>query len=369
MVTSSHSKRKTRPRTFSSKNGNRPFGSVVDLFCGAGGLSYGLKAEGFSIAAGIDVDEDCRYAFEHNNKAPFVRKDISSIDPEDIDSYFFPDYPRILVGCAPCQPFSTYNQKTDDPKWRLVGTFADIICSSLPDVISMENVPRLRDFQEGRTFKSFIKKLEKAGYSVSHDICFLPQYGVPQSRSRLVLLASLHGHIDLPKPTVDEKNFKTVWQTIGTLPPIKAGEVDEMDVMHQASRLSETNLKRIRASVPGGSWKDWSPELVADCHKSEQGSTYRSVYGRMRADRPAPTITTQFFGFGNGRFGHPDQDRGLSLREGALLQTFPPSYSFISPGEVIKFKHVGRMIGNAVPVDLGRAIGRAIKRHLRKIGL
>ena len=344
-------------------------GSVVDLFCGAGGLTHGLKAEGFAIAAGIDVDEECRYAFEYNNKAPFVRMDVSALDPAELESYFYKDHPRILVGCAPCQPFSTYNQKSDDPKWRLVGKFADIICSSLPDVVSMENVPRLRDFQRGQTFKSFIQKLERAGYSVSHDVVFLPEFGIPQTRSRLVLLASLHGQIELPESTVSEEQFKTVSQTIGMLPPIKAGETHEKDILHQASRLADINLKRIRSSVPGGSWKDWKPELVADCHKAEQGLTYRSVYGRMRADRPAPTITTQFFGFGNGRFGHPEQDRGLSLREGALLQTFPPNYAFTRPGEIVKFKHVGRMIGNAVPVDLGRAIGRAIKVHVRKAGL
>jgi DNA (cytosine-5)-methyltransferase 1 len=344
-------------------------GSVVDLFCGAGGLSHGLRSVGYAIAAGIDMDEACRYPFEKNNGAPFIRKDVASLKAKEVAGYFYPDQPRILVGCAPCQPFSTYNQSLEDPKWRLVSSFADLICATKPDIVSMENVPRLIDFQAGNIFKSFVAKLERAGYHVSSDIMFLPDYGVPQSRSRLVLLASLHGDIALPKPRIAPDSYGTVEQTIGHLPEIQAGEADATDSLHQSSKLSEKNLQRIRASVPGGSWSDWEPTLIADCHKAEKGKTYRSVYGRMRADQPAPTITTQFFGFGNGRFGHPTQDRGLSLREGALLQSFPRDYVFVPPGEVVRMKQVGRMIGNAVPVELGKAIGRSIKKHVERVGL
>jgi len=344
-------------------------GSVVDLFCGAGGLSHGLRAVGYSIAAGIDMDEACRYPFEKNNDAPFVRKDVDSLKAKELNGYFYPEQPRIMVGCAPCQPFSTYNQSLEDPKWRLVSKFADLICAVKPDLVSMENVPRLVDFQDGRIFKSFVSKLQKVGYNVSHGVVFLPNYGVPQSRSRLVLLASLHGEINLTEPSIPVESYKTVEQAIGHLPPLEAGHSDTNDPLHQASKLSDRNLERIRASTPGGSWSDWRSELVADCHKSEKGKTYRSVYGRMRMDQPAPTITTQFFGFGNGRFGHPIQDRGLSLREGALLQTFPEGYAFVPPGDVVRMKQVGRMIGNAVPVELGKAIGRTIKLHVKKVGL
>ena len=142
------------------------------------------------------------------------------------------------------------------------------------------------------------------------------------------------------------------------------GQVDAIDPLHRASRLSETNLRRITASKPGGTWRDWADDLVASCHKATTGDGYSSVYGRMDWSRPAPTITTQFYGFGSGRFGHPQQNRALSLREGALLQGFPKDYAFCDPGKRVEFTTVGRLIGNAVPVRLSSAIARAVKRHL-----
>ena len=151
----------------------------------------------------------------------------------------------------------------------------------------------------------------------------------------------------------------TVRDTIAGLAPIEAGQESAGDPTHRASRLSELNLRRIRASTPGGSWRDWDRTLVAQCHREASGETYPSVYGRMQWDSPAPTITTQSFGFGNGRFGHPEQDRALSLREAALLQTFPEDYEFVPEGERARFSVIGKLIGNAVPVKLGEAIARA----------
>jgi DNA (cytosine-5)-methyltransferase 1 len=136
------------------------------------------------------------------------------------------------------------------------------------------------------------------------------------------------------------------------------------DSLHVSSHLSEQNLERIQASKPGGSWKDWDEDLRASCHRIKSGKTYGSVYGRMEWNKPAPTITTQFYGFGNGRFGHPTQDRAISIREGALLQTFPKGYKFVAPKEDVKIKELGRHIGNAVPPRLGQIIARSIKMHL-----
>jgi DNA (cytosine-5)-methyltransferase 1 len=227
----------------------------------------------------------------------------------------------------------------------------------------MENVPRLIRFQGGAVFEGFLNVLEDAHYHVTYRVLSALGYGVPQRRSRLVLLASRRGPIELEEPRSSPLH-PTVADAIGNLAAIGAGEVDKDDLLHRASRLSEENKRRIRASRPGGSWRDWDSELIAECHKAEAGKTYPSVYGRMKADEPSPTITTQFFGFGNGRFGHPTQDRGLSLREGALLQSFPRNYDFVAPGKPVEFKNLGRMIGNAVPVELARAIARSIKRHL-----
>jgi DNA (cytosine-5)-methyltransferase 1 len=139
--------------------------------------------------------------------------------------------------------------------------------------------------------------------------------------------------------------------------------------MHQSSKLSETNLRRIRQSTPGGTWRDWTSDLQLTCHQKDTGRSYPSVYGRMYWDEPSPTITTQFYGLGNGRFGHPEQDRALSLREGAILQSFPPDYAFVQDAQHFKIKKLGIQIGNAVPVELGRAIGQSILQHLQEVNL
>ena len=348
---------------FDSRQTNVP-GSVVDLFCGAGGLTHGLRREKFHIVAGVDIDEHCRYPFEYNNNAKFILRDVDNLTTDELSALFEPNQPRILVGCAPCQPFSIYNQKNTDPKWRLVERFSELITELKPDIVLTENVPHLLDFRDGEVFKTFQQSLLDVGYYVDCRIVFLPDYGLPQRRSRLVLIASLHGVVNLEEPTFTPETYRTVVQSIGQLPPLAAGETDAEDPLHVASRLSATNLKRIRASTPGRSWTDWDEDLVARCHKVKSGSGYRSVYGRMLLNEPSPTITTQFFGFGNGRFGHPEQDRALSLREGAILQSFPTNYEFIPQGEKINFKVVGRMIGNAVPVLLGQIIGRSVKSHL-----
>ncbi|MEM9439086.1 MAG: DNA (cytosine-5-)-methyltransferase [Pseudomonadota bacterium] len=337
--------------------------SVVDIFCGAGGLSYGFRNEGFEVVAGIDADEACRHAYEANIKAPFLRKDASSLKGADLKELFLYRTHSILVGCAPCQPFSTYNQKNEDPNWTLLRDFGRLITDSQPDIVSMENVPRLLNFREGAVFCEFTESLRSAGYEVVFDVLFGPDFGLAQTRSRLVLLASRKGTIDLPKPThVNE--HRTVEMEIGKLSALEAGSSDNKDRLHRASRLSPLNTKRIQASKPGGTWRDWPEDLVTACHRADTGRGYSSVYGRMRPDQPAPTITTQFYGFGNGRFGHPSQDRALSLREGAMLQGFPQDYEFVPDNEDVSFKNVGRMIGNAVPVPLASAIARAVRGHL-----
>ncbi len=340
--------------------------SVVDIFCGAGGLSHGFRQKGFEIVGGIDINEDCRYAFEHNNDAPFIRRDVATLKTNEINSLFTPGRPRVLIGCAPCQPFSMYNQKNEDPKWQLLSQFGNLVDKVRPDVLSIENVPRLLAFKEGSIFKRFVKQLRDAKYHVVWDVLYGPDFGLAQTRSRLVLLASKLGPINLHHATHKEK-YRTVRDEIGDLPSLKHGGVDDSDVMHRTSHLSEINVRRISSAKPGGTWRDWDPQLIADCHKVGTGKGYSSVYGRMEWDKPSPTITTQFFGFGNGRFGHPEQDRALSLREGALLQGFPQDYEFIAPGERVQMKKVGRLIGNAVPVKLAAAIAHSVNEHLEEV--
>jgi DNA (cytosine-5)-methyltransferase 1 len=346
------------------KSGFRENISCVDLFCGAGGLTYGFGREGLQVNAGIDLDPACHYPFSSNNDSTFIERDISEIDATEMLKLFSPNTIWVLAGCAPCQPFSTYSQRYDtrmDYKWGLLYEFERLIEGVIPDIVTMENVPKIKHH---KVFNDFIKTLERLGYEVWHDVVDCAAYGVPQSRKRMVLLASLHGAIGLIEPIKDESNYPTVRQAIGRLHPISAGESDIADKMHVASTLSAKNMDRIRASKPGGTWRDWPQHLVANCHKADSGYTYPSVYGRMEWDKPAPTITTQFYGFGNGRFGHPEQDRALSLREAAILQGFPKSYKFVPPREEVYIRVLGRLIGNAVPVGLGRAIAKSIIRHI-----
>ena len=342
-------------------------GSVVDLFCGAGGLSHGFFLEGFDVAAGIDIDERCKFPFEQNNDSEFIREDVSQLSGERVSALFTPGEPTILVGCAPCQPYSSYGRKQDPKQWGLLKNFAQIVREVMPDVVSMENVPRLRNFKGGEVFKEFTDALERAGYGGATVVtAYAPDYGVPQTRSRLVLLASRHGKMSLMPPTHEPDAYETVRKTIGDLTKMKDGAIDDDDLLHRSSRLSSLNRRRIRASLPGGTWEDWPDEIVAPCHKKEGGQSWQSVYGRMTWDEPSPTITTQFYRYGTGRFGHPEQDRALSLREGALLQSFPPDYEFVSPSDPVEITPVGRLIGNAVPVLLARAIAQSIKAHLKE---
>ena len=344
-----------------------PGWAVVDLFCGIGGLSHGFRQAGFKVMAGVDADKTCRYAYETNNDAKFVSRPLEDVSGDEIGTMFPDEASRILVGCAPCTPFSAYtaaNGRSRD-KWSLVDLFMDRVSAVDPAVVSMENVARLTSFRGGQVFNTFLERLHDAGYNVSARIVNAADYGVPQERSRLVVLASKLGPIDIPASTSDKR--PTVRDAIGHMPALNAGDVNPEDAMHRASRLSTLNLRRIRAAKPGGSWSEWeNQDLVSPCHRRSSGASYKNIYGRMAWDRSAPTLTTGCFSFGRGRFGHPEQDRAISLREAALLQSFPPSYVFTDPDEPVWFARVGRHIGNAVPVALAAAIANAVLTHVEE---
>lgn len=345
---------------------------VVDLFCGIGGLSHGFVQEGLKVLAGVDFDETCKFAFEENNKgAVFIHRKVEDLSHQDIQTLFTEANrtKKILVGCAPCQPFSTYTNKkinSKSEKWKLLYDFATLIEKVQPDIVSMENVPLLKKFEKSPVFGDFVRVLESNGYLVTDQLVFCPDYGIPQKRTRLVLLASKLGKINLLRRSHTEKRHPTVRDAIGKLEPIKSGEQSKTDPLHRASALSEINLQRIKSSKPGGSWKDWDENLRLDCHKKASGESYGSVYGRMVWDEPSPTMTTQCTGIGNGRFGHPEQDRAISLREAAIFQTFPDEYKFFDPQQRLFPSFIARQIGNAVPVRLGRVIARSIIKHIRE---
>lgn len=343
---------------------------VIDLFCGIGGLTHGLIKEGLDVVAGIDNDSSCKFGYEYNNRTTFIGKDILAVSADDVNGLFgsLKDTIRVLAGCAPCQPFSKLNQKKiTEKQLEPLGKFAQLIEEVKPDIVSMENVSGLADDKKYPIFKTFIDTLKRNGYEYKYEIVDVSEYGVPQSRRRLVLLASKFGSIELIKRTHKDKKV-TVRDVISDLEPIKDGEVSTADSLHRARKLSPLNLKRIKATPHnGGNSDSWKESLILKCHKKKSGKTYsHTVYGRMRWDQPAPTMTTQCIGLGNGRFGHPVQDRAISLREAALFQTFPKDYRFTDPNTPIVVSNVAKFIGNAVPVRLGSVIGRSIKEHLNK---
>jgi DNA (cytosine-5)-methyltransferase 1 len=338
---------------------------AVDLFCGAGGLTAGLIKAGIDVPAGYDLEGACSYAYSSNNGSTFVQKDVAGVTREEILNWYQPGRLRLLAGCAPCQPFSTYNQgkdATQDKKWPLLYQFSRLIKESAPELVTMENVP---DVTKHQVYQDFVKNLGELGYYVWEERVRCEIYGLPQIRRRHVLLASKLGPIELI-PATHTENYVSVREAIANKAILAAGEANSDDPLHATQNLSVLNLQRIKASLPGGTWKDWPEHLRAKCHNKPSGKSYVGVYGRMEWDAPSPTITTLCYGYGNGRFGHPEQDRALSLREASILQSFPDDYSFQPESEKVNFKAVGKMIGNAVPVRLGEVIGLSFINHVKK---
>jgi DNA (cytosine-5)-methyltransferase 1 len=341
--------------------------SAVDLFCGAGGLTYGLLTAGIPVKAGVDVDARCRYAYETNNDAAFVKKDVATLSSGLVRELFDDVEKKILVGCAPCQPFSSHTQKMKnrdtDSQRNLLYSFCRLVRSIEPEIVSLENVPNLVKYAPFENLLSILNRME---YFTTYSTVDCERFGVPQLRKRLVLLASKLGPISLPAPTHPPDKLASVRKAIEHLDKLDHGNASKKDPLHRAAKLSALNLKRISSSKPGGSWHDWNEEMRSPCHSRTSGRSYTSSYGRMEWDKPAPTITTQFYNYGSGRFGHPEQNRALTLREGAILQTFPERYEFVDPSRQssINMKEIGMFIGNAVPVKLGETIGLAIQENI-----
>jgi DNA (cytosine-5)-methyltransferase 1 len=340
--------------------------AAIDLFCGIGGLSYGLKKAGISVLAGLDLDGSCKYIYEENVKAKFLHKDITEVEGVELEKIWTNKQSiRILAGCAPCQPFSTHANKNKDRKksvkWNLIDEFRRLIGEINPDVVTMENVPNI---SKQKVFADFVDFLRLNNYFISYSNIYCPDYGIPQKRRRLVLFASKFGNISIIPPTHSQENYETLKMAIGDLPPVEAGVACPSDPLHRTLKLTDINLQRIKASKPGGTWLDWREDLKLPCHKKKSGRTYKAVYGRMSWDEPSSTITTQFSNYGTGRFGHPIQNRALTVREAAILQTFPLDYKFYKNEDKIPIKRVSVYIGNAVPVDLGVVIGKSIMLHL-----
>ena len=251
----------------------------------------------------------------------------------------------------------------EDIRWQLLTHFSHLIRETLPDIVSMENVLGLRDTF---VYKEFLRTLRECGYYSEKEDGYAVEcadYGVPQKRKRLVVLASRHGKIKLLPPPF-AKFSRTVKQAISCM----EGKTANDDPAHICYNLSEKNVLRIKQSKPGGSWRDWEKILISPCH-GVRGYNFPSSYGRMQWNNPAPTITTQFCYYSCGRFGHPEKNRAITVREAALLQSFKSEYILFDTREKHhpKIKDLARHIGNAVPPELGKFIGKSIIKHLQEI--
>ena len=345
---------------------------VFDFFCGCGGASAGLRAAGMEIALGLDNDPDARRTFEANfPRAKFLADDIRAVPASALDDAVREQAgsPLLFNACAPCQPFSRQHRgppREQDERVALLDHFLRFVRRHSPELVLAENVPGLRDGDVGgEVFERLVLSLRSLGYSTTHRVVRSQDYGVPQRRSRLVLLASVFGPVPFPEPThgtgTPHAEFATVGDWIGTLPAIAAGETHRSDPNHRAARLSQLNLRRIRATPPGGGWPDLPPELMPASRRSGF-SGFTDVYGRLKWDAPAPALTTRCISYSNGRFGHPHQDRAISVREAACLQTF--SRDFVFAGNL---NSQARQVGNAVPALLAQRFGECITRHLAGI--
>jgi len=350
--------------------------AAVDLFCGTGGMSLGLERAGLDARTGVDVEISCRYPYERNTDGDFLEADVSSMDRRELEEAFGTVGVRVLAGCAPCQPFSGLNPKeesTERDDWGLMREMGRLVRRVRPEVVVVENVVRMRQHS---VYARFLDALRKSGYEVSVNEVHCPDYGVPQTRNRLVVLASRLGAIELADPThsddpADDRDpYRTVRDAIGDLPPIEAGEVHPDDRLHRAADLEEENRRRLEQMPQGGNVFDLDPEIrqprFRDLTPGDDGFT--DVCGRLDWDEPAPTVTTEFFGLTTGRTGHPEQDRALSLREGARLQTFPDEYTFLPEDGEVTLTEVGRLVGNAVPPRLAAVVGESVLEHLEQVG-
>ena len=346
---------------------------VFDFFSGCGGTCVGFRRAGLDVVFALDIDADARASFgAYPGFKSLVPESspIQDLDPQTLAPLVSEqrNHPLLFSACAPCQPFTKQHtlRRVNDERVTLLLQFLRFVEAFTPEFVFAENVPGIQkvNANEG-PLGAFMVSLERLGYYRTCGVVASQDYGVPQQRRRFVLLASRIGHIDLPTPTHGPRSprrtpYRTVRDTIADLPAIHAGEQHPADPMHRAANLSPLNLRRIRALSEGAARTDWPEGLWLNCHRNGYGG-HTDVYGRMRWDMPASGLTTKCISLSNGRFGHPEQDRAISIREAALLQTFPPTFQFSG-----SLQSRARQVGNAVPPRLAELVGRHFARHFKE---
>lgn len=342
---------------------------AVDFFCGAGGMTYGFNKAGIKVLGGIDIDGECEKTYSSNNPgSKFLKADIKKM------SYAFlmkklaikkNDDKMIFIGCSPCQYWSkikTDKTKSEESK-NLLGDFKKFVSHFHPGYIVIENVPGILTRLEESPLKSFLMFLAKNGYHYKYHVINASHYGVPQTRKRFLLIASrVDKEISLPKED-SLTNLPTVKRFIGNkkiFKPINAGHKDLTCFMHSAASLSKSNLKRLLLTpLNGGTRMSYSNNAKVAIKSHYKKKNFSDSYSRMYWEKPAPTITTRFNSISNGRFAHPEQNRAISLREGATLQTFDYSYLFFGKNQ----SSIAKQIGNAVPPLLSMKIAKSILKN------
>jgi DNA (cytosine-5)-methyltransferase 1 len=345
---------------------------VVDFFCGAGGFTRGALDAGAWVVCGIDSNERCRKTYQYNNRnandesVHFFASPVEELDPHDIQSVLegFAETDVAFIACPPCQPFTNLRttKKRSKKSMGALLAFVRHVEELRPRFVVVENVPGIRNPKYENIWSEFLERLEDVGYEIKEKIVDAKQYGVPQTRRRVLLVAALEEPPPWPEPPLPDGPFSTVADAFAevALERLEAGQASKNDPLHCASALSPLNLSRIRATPhSGGDRLSWPYELQLRCYKSHSGHT--DVYGRMDWKKQAPTLTTRFDSLSNGRFGHPDEDRAITPREGALLQTFPPEYNFFDRSRDENVLH----IGNAVPPRQARIVIDSLIERVR----
>lgn len=359
--------------------------NAIDLFCGAGGLSCGLQKAGFNIKLGIDIDSSALSSYQNYFQNTIViSQDICNISGEEITTLtgIQPNDNFLLAGCPPCQGFSALGKRNaNDPKNELVYQYIRLINELHPTFILMENVPGMSRGVGSKIFSQVVEALE-TNYIIAYKILNAADYGVPQMRKRLVLhgvrkdvYTLLDSNLEKPIsllpnpthcecPTVDNpllSPWETVEKAIMAFPPLEAGETysGNLDIHnHQCRSLSATNIERLKYIHSQNGSRNCLPDnLVLQCHRNHK--THTDTYGVMALNRPAPTLTSGCTTISKGRYGHPTQNRGISLREAAKLQSFPDDFVFYGT-----LSSISLQIGNAVPPLLAQASARNILKYM-----
>lgn len=350
--------------------------TAIDVFSGAGGLTVGLKRAGFRVAAAVELEPHSFATYKSNHpEVRCLKQDIATVSGAALLKLAETDRIDLLAGCPPCQGFTSLTAKykdKEDPRNKLVLEMARLAEEVQPRAIMMENVPGLT--RKGQVLYGQLRsRLEALGYRLTEGVLQVADYGVPQFRRRFVLVGGHGFDIGLPvathsgSPQSDLAPWRTVRDTIEFMPePVNLkkakarGNIERSD-WHVVRKLSAKNIERIKAARAGKTWPHIPEHLRPKCHRDGYKG-FTNVYGRMEWDRPSPTITGGCTTFSKGRFGHPADDRTISVREAALLQTFPLDYRLDTP----YMEHVCNMIGNALPCDFATALAWRCVEKLQK---